>query len=63
VDANKIIDSLGGTVSVSSLCDVTKAAVSQWRIYGIPKARLMYLRVIRPDVFKKVSNDDTPKAA
>ena len=50
-EASKIIDALGGTVKVAELCDVTTGAVSQWRNDGIPRARLMYLKAIRPDVF------------
>lgn len=49
--ANEVIDALGGTVEVSRLCCVTKGAVSQWRENGIPNARLMYLKLLRPDVF------------
>jgi len=51
MDTNKIIDDLGGTGAVAGLCDVTPQAVSEWRKDGIPKARLMYLRLLRPDVF------------
>lgn len=54
MDANKIIDALGGTVEVSRLCEVTDGAVSQWRTAGIPKPRLMYLKLLRPDVFAAV---------
>lgn len=54
LNSSQIIDSLGGTVKVAELCEVTKAAVSQWRENGIPNARLMYLKLARPDVF------DTP---
>lgn len=50
MDASKIIDALGGTNAVAELCEVTPQAVSQWREDGIPKARLMFLRVARPDV-------------
>lgn len=50
--ANTIIDALGGTSKVARLCAVTTGAVSQWRDNGIPAARLMYLKVIRPAVFK-----------
>ena len=46
-----MIDALGGTVVVAGLCNVTKGAVSQWRENGIPEARLMYLKLLRPDVF------------
>jgi hypothetical protein len=59
-NANAIIDSLGGTVEVSRLCKVTKGAVSQWRENGIPEARLMYLRLARPEAFQTA---DAPKAA
>lgn len=52
-NANKIIDDIGGTVEVARLCDVKPPSVSQWRTNGIPKARLMYLRLLRPDVFEK----------
>ena len=51
VKSNEIIDALGGTVKVAKICGVTKAAVSQWRASGIPSARLMYLKLLRPDVF------------
>lgn len=46
-----LIDQLGGTADVAGLCEVTLSAVSQWRTEGIPKARLMYLRAVRPDLF------------
>lgn len=52
-----IIDSLGGTVEVSRLCNVTKGAVSQWRENGIPEARLMYLKLARPDVFEPATTE------
>lgn len=51
MDSNKIIDLLGGTNAVAELCNVTKGAVSQWRNDGIPDARMMYLKLLRPDVF------------
>lgn len=51
MNANKVIDDLGGTAEVAKLCNVSMAAISQWRENGIPDARLMYLKVIRPDVF------------
>lgn len=52
MDANKIIDSLGGTAEVARICDVKPPSVSEWRVVGIPHARLMYLRLLRPDVFR-----------
>ena len=50
--SNEVIDALGGTVAVAEMCSVTKGAVSQWRVNGIPEARLMYLRLLRPDLFE-----------
>lgn len=50
---SELIDRFGGTGIVAQLCEVTSQAVSKWRREGIPSARLKYLRVIRPDVFKK----------
>ena len=38
-----IIDLLGGTNKVAKMCDVAPAAVSQWRIRGIPADKYMFL--------------------
>ena len=54
---SQIIDRLGGTTAVATLCDVTTGAVSQWRHDGIPRERLMYLRAVRPNEF---TTDDLP---
>lgn len=51
VSAEVVIERLGGTQATAELCEVTKQAVSQWRTDGIPRAREMYLRAVRPDVF------------
>lgn len=56
MDANQIIDLLGGTSEVAALCEVSTSAVSQWRNDGIPRARLMFLRVVRPDVFAEIEH-------
>lgn len=53
LDPNTIIDRLGGTSETARLCEVQPPSVSEWRTNGIPKARLMYLRSIRPDVFQE----------
>ena len=47
---SKLIDKLGGTGKVADLCEVTSAAVSQWRKDGIPRARRMFLAAVRPKV-------------
>ena len=38
-----IIDLLGGTGKVAKMCDVAPAAISQWRIRGIPADKYMVL--------------------
>lgn len=50
---HEIINALGGSSAVAELCEVTVGAVSQWKTDGIPKARLMYLKVVRPDIFQE----------
>jgi hypothetical protein len=48
---NQIIDALGGTSETARLCEVQPASVSEWRKTGIPKARMMFIRLARPDIF------------
>lgn len=64
MDANDIIDALGGTTTVAKLCQVKTPSVSEWRRHGIPVARLQYLRLLRPEVFagREAANDDTAPA-
>lgn len=47
--ACQIIDGLNGTGAVAELCEIDPGAVSQWRKKGIPKSRLKFLRLARPD--------------
>jgi hypothetical protein len=49
--ANIVIDRLGGTTAVARLCDCKPPSVHQWRHDGIPKYRLAFLRLARPEVF------------
>ena len=58
MDTNIIIDRLGGTSEVARLCGVKMPSVSEWRKQGIPKARLMYLKLLRPDVFEGVQVEE-----
>ncbi|WP_333985112.1 hypothetical protein [Burkholderia orbicola] len=48
--ASEIIDRLGGTGAVADLFEIDDAAVSQWRRNGIPKPRMQFISVARPDV-------------
>lgn len=58
MDPGILIDRLGGTNAVAALCEVTPQAVSQWREDGIPNARLMFLKLARPDAFSPPGNVD-----
>lgn len=49
---SKLIDEMGGTVHVARLCNVSSQAVSKWRKDGIPEARLMYLKLLLPELFE-----------
>ena len=57
MDANKIIDALGGTAAVARMCNVRPPSVSEWRRNGIPDARLQFLRLARPDVFDEQATE------
>lgn len=49
----KIIDALGGTFAVASICKIKPPSVSEWKQKGIPEARRQFLELLRPDVFGK----------
>ncbi len=49
--ASAIIDRLGGTTKTAQLCEIRPASVSEWRKNGIPQARVLFLKLARPDVF------------
>lgn len=52
---NEIISALGGTTAVAKSCNISTAAVSKWRRVGyIPKARLMYLELKFPHIFRNL---------
>lgn len=70
--SQETIQALGGPSEVARLCQVSPQAVSQW--FGIdpvtkeerviPKARLMFLQAIRPEVFAATASKSAePKAA
>lgn len=65
MDSNHAIELLGGTAEAARFFEVKPPSVSEWRKTGLPRARLMYLRAIRPDIFAaaaKVSTSDTAAA-
>lgn len=60
MNANEIIDALGGTFRVAEMCEVRPPSVSDWRKNGIPRARLMFLRLARPEVFAELEEAQKP---
>lgn len=50
-DAAAIIAALGGPTQTAALFEIKQPSVSEWKINGIPKARLQTLRLMRPDLF------------
>jgi len=48
---SEIIDRLGGPSKVAAMFGIKPPSVCEWRNTGIPNARLMYLRLLRPDLF------------
>ncbi|MFL1558606.1 hypothetical protein [Pseudomonas sp. O11] len=63
MNPSEIIDALGGTFRVAELCEVRPPSVSDWRKYGIPRARMMFLRIARPEVFKDLDAQGAKKTA
>jgi hypothetical protein len=51
MDTNRLIHAFGGTSAVARLFNIRPPSVSGWRKKGIPDARLMYLRLLRPELF------------
>jgi len=56
MNPSDLIDKLGGTKAVADLCQVRQPSVSQWRMRGIPKARLLFLQLARPEAFPRKRN-------
>lgn len=54
MNASAIIEALGGTFRVAELCEVRPPSVSDWKKHGIPRARMMFLRIARPEVFQEL---------
>lgn len=52
--ARHVIARLGGVSAVAQLCGIKQPSVSGWKKYGIPQAREQYLRLLRPEAFKKI---------
>lgn len=62
LDPNVVIDRLGGTGATARLFEISDASVSEWRKNGIPKPRMQFLRVARPDVLVPVEPEAPERA-
>ncbi|NCC41500.1 MAG: Rha family transcriptional regulator [Gammaproteobacteria bacterium] len=60
-DANHIIDALGGTKAVADLFRIKPPSVSEWRKKGIPSARMDYIKLAYPNLFRP--GNDVDRAA
>jgi hypothetical protein len=68
MDANRIIDKLGGTNAVAAVCRIQPPSVSGWRKEGIPPAREDFLRLKFPREFAELDlearqEEDVERAA
>lgn len=55
----RIIEACGGPSAISKLFtdngdEITRSAVCQWK-YGIPKNRLLTIKLLRPELFSKAA--------
>ena len=53
MNVEKIMITLGGTSAAARFFEVNPSAISQWKKANhIPRARLKWLKVMRPDLFR-----------
>jgi hypothetical protein len=50
-EAGRLIDLLGGLKACAAFFEVRLSSVYDWRVSGIPRARLRHLRDVRPEWF------------
>ncbi|CAN7739536.1 Cro/CI family transcriptional regulator [Duganella sp. LjRoot269] len=51
IDADELIAYLGGPTKAGALLGISKSAVCQWRVNGVPKMQVKYLRLAHPEAF------------
>lgn len=57
MNTSELIDALGGNSKVAKTCEISEAAVSQWRKKGMPKPWQKFFKIKRPDIFKQFKGD------
>ena len=50
-EANTLIKRLGGTTKAAKFFEIEPPSVCGWRKHGMPKSRVMLLRVTNPEWF------------
>ena len=61
--ANAVVDRLGGTAATATFFEISLPSVSNWRTNGIPKYRLQYLRLARPEIFEGLEDPSRAELA
>lgn len=56
-----LIDALGGTCKTALMFEIDPASVSGWRKEGIPKGRLLYIKLAHPELFDAAGNFVSPE--
>lgn len=59
--AVRVIRALGGTNAVAKLLEIQPPSVSEWKVSGLPKARLPYFRLVVPHLFPKTRKRATTR--
>lgn len=52
-EVERVINEFDGPPKVAKLFSISRQAVSKWKRRGIPDSRLMYLKLLKPQVFEK----------
>ena len=53
INVKKVIQMLGGSAKTARFFNIKTSSVSEWITNGrIPKARLLHLQHVRPDIFE-----------
>jgi hypothetical protein len=57
--AKELIEELGGMCEAARICDIASSSVASWSKIGVPRARVMYLKLKFPklNVWKKVHEE------
>lgn len=51
VEANHVIEKLGGTCAAARRFKIKPSSVAEWRKRGLPPARKLHLKEVSPEVF------------